>query len=81
MFLMMISGMPMQNFRLMSKDASLRNFNFFGKIPDILTLRFKKVGDLWTIRVSRGYRALARKVEGIFIWFWIGTHDEYVRRI
>ena len=35
----------------------------------------------WTIRVSRGYRALARKVEGIFIWFWIGTPDEYVRRI
>lgn len=45
------------------------------------SLRFKKVGDLWTIRVSRGYRALARKVEGIFIWFWVGTHDEYERRI
>ena len=45
------------------------------------SLRFKKVGDLWAIRVSRGYRALARQEEGDFIWFWVGTHSEYERRI
>ena len=45
------------------------------------SLRFKKVGDLWVIRVSRGYRALARQEEEDFIWFWVGTHGEYERRI
>ena len=45
------------------------------------SLRFKKVGDLWAIRVSRGYRALARQEERDFIWFWVGTHSEYERRI
>ena len=45
------------------------------------SLRFKKVGDLWAIRVSRGYRALARQEKGDFIWFWVGTHSEYERRI
>ncbi|MXY99766.1 hypothetical protein F4Y93_03635 [Candidatus Poribacteria bacterium] len=45
------------------------------------SLRFKKVGDLWAIRVSRGYRALARQEEEGFIWFWVGTHSEYERRI
>ena len=45
------------------------------------SLRLKKVGDLWSIRVSRGYRALAREEDGYFVWFWIGTHDEYERRI
>ena len=58
-----------------------QKFQLLRQNPRHPSLRFKKVGDLWTIRVSRGYRALARKVEGIFIWFWIGTHDEYVRRI
>ena len=45
------------------------------------SLRFKKVGNLWSIRISRGYRALAREENGDLIWFWIGTHDEYEKRI
>lgn len=46
------------------------------------SLDFKKVGkDLWSARISRDYRALAREKDGIFVWFWIGKHDEYIRRI
>ena len=45
------------------------------------SLRFKKVGALWSIRISRGYRAFSREEDGNFIWFWIGTHAEYERRI
>ncbi len=46
------------------------------------SLEFKKVGkDLWSARISRDYRALAREENGTLVWFWIGKHDEYIRRI
>ena len=45
------------------------------------SLRLKKVGDLWAIRVSKGYRALAQEEEGSFIWFWVGPHDAYEQRL
>ncbi len=42
------------------------------------SLHFKKVGkNLWSARVSGGYRALALKKGDDYYWFWIGTHDEY----
>jgi hypothetical protein len=41
------------------------------------SLHFKKVGDFWSVRVGRGYRALATEVEGQLIWFWIGSHKDY----
>jgi hypothetical protein len=42
----------------------------------ILTLHFKKVGkNLWSARVSAGFRALALKKGDDY--YWIGTHDEY----
>ena len=58
-----------------------QKFQLLRQNPRHPSLRFKKVGDFWAIRVSRGYRALAREEEGDFIWFWVGTHDEYERRI
>jgi hypothetical protein len=45
------------------------------------SLHPKKVGDYWSVRVSRGYRALATEVEDGLLWFWIGAHDEYDRLI
>lgn len=43
------------------------------------SLRFKRVGDFWSARVGRGYRALAVKDEADFVWVWIGAHDDYDR--
>ena len=46
------------------------------------SLNFKKVGErLWTIRISKGYRALALEEEDAFVWNWVGKHDAYMRRI
>jgi hypothetical protein len=42
-------------------------------------LRFKKLGELWSIRIGSGYRALALFQDDTFFWFWIGAHDEYER--
>jgi hypothetical protein len=42
------------------------------------SLHFKKVGkNLWSVRLSSGYRALALKKGDDYYWFWIGAHDEY----
>ena len=43
------------------------------------SLQFKKTGEVWSIRIGNGYRALALLQDGIYYWFWIGTHDEYDR--
>jgi len=40
-------------------------------------LRFKKVGELWSVRIGKGYRALAIKEGDTYFWFWIGTHEDY----
>ncbi len=40
-------------------------------------LEFKKVGKLWSVRIGDHYRALARERADGFVWFWIGTHEEY----
>ena len=56
-------------------------FNLLKNNPHHSSLHFKKVGKLWSIRVSLDYRAIAVKSGGDFIWGWIGTHDEYERMI
>jgi len=49
--------------------------------PGHPSLRFKKVGNVWSARVGLRHRALARQRNEGFVWFWIGGHDEYERLI
>ncbi len=51
-------------------------------------LAFKQVDaeeDMWSVRVDLDYRALCMKTseadETLYVWFWIGPHDEYERLI
>lgn len=41
------------------------------------SLCFKKVGDIWSVRIGKGFRALALLDNDSYVWFWIGTHDDY----
>jgi hypothetical protein len=45
------------------------------------SLRFKKVGNVWSARMGLKHRALARQRSEGFVWFWVGPHDEYLRLI
>ena len=47
--------------------------------PHHNSLRFKKVGRVWAVRVSRGHRALGLLKDGTIHWYWIGPHDDYER--
>ena len=48
------------------------------------SLKFKRIDDeddLWSIRIGDHYRAVCKKRElaneSRYVWFWIGTHEEY----
>ena len=58
-----------------------RNFQRLKEDPTHPSLRFKKIGGYWAVRVGRSYRALAEEDGDDFIWVWIGGHDEYLRVI
>ena len=63
------------------QDLALKNYELWQKDSTHPSLHFKPVGKYWSVRVSLGYRALARKEGDTYIWFWIGSHDEYERLI
>ena len=56
-------------------------FELLKRDPRHPSLNLKKVGVYWVARVGINYRTLAREENGILVWFWIGKHDEYMRRI
>jgi len=45
------------------------------------SLHFKRVGPYWSVRVDGDHRALGVEDGGVIVWFFIGRHDEYERRI
>ena len=57
------------------------NYELLKPIPVILSLHFKRVGRYWSVRVGLRYRALAYETGGDMLWFWIGSHADYGRKI
>jgi len=46
------------------------------------SLRFKcinKPENIWSVRVTLGYRAIGILDDDTVTWFWIGSHDDYER--
>jgi len=58
-----------------------KNYALLKENPRHPSLQFKKVGRLWSVRVGLGYRALATEAHDGLVWFWIGSHAEYVEKI
>jgi hypothetical protein len=57
------------------------NYALLKRDPRHPSLHFKKVGRYWSVRIGLRYRALASEVDGDYLWFWIGSHADYDRRI
>lgn len=49
--------------------------------PHHSSLRLKKVGRYWSVRVGLRHRALAVGVDKGLLWFWIGSHADYDKLI
>jgi hypothetical protein len=58
-----------------------KQFALLMENPRHPSLQLKPVGELWSVRVTDNYRALAFRERTVFTWFWIGPHDEYARII
>lgn len=62
-----------------TQELATRNFDLLKTNPRHPSLRYKKVGRYWSVRVGRRHRALAVDGPDGPVWFWIGTHAEYDR--
>jgi hypothetical protein len=46
------------------------------------SLHFKCINqaeDVWSVRITRGFRALGIMDGDTVTWFWVGNHDNYER--
>ena len=58
-----------------------KQFALLKQDPGHPSLRLKQVGQFWSVRVGRRYRALGFETEDGIVWFWIGSHSEYDRLV
>jgi hypothetical protein len=76
-FISSFRGLPARVQRLASKNYKLWKLN-----PAHPGVHFKLVGKrmpVYSVRVGIGWRALGLKVDEAIVWFWIGSHAEYVK--
>ncbi|HET7143909.1 MAG TPA: hypothetical protein VFI68_07830 [Anaerolineales bacterium] len=67
-----------------TKERAKKSFILWAENHFHPSLRFKCVNPqegTWSVRITRGIRALGKMKEDTITWFWIGNHDEYERFI
>jgi hypothetical protein len=62
-----------------SRAIADKNYLLLKSNPKHPSLHFKRLGNLWSVRVGAHYRALGTAVDDGILWLWIGTHAEYDR--
>ncbi len=70
-----LSSLPEEVQRL-AKTA----YQQFRSDPWHRSLRFKQVHPhqpLYSVRITKGYRAVGKRDERGVLWFWIGSHADY----
>ena len=66
------------------KDQARKAYKLWRDNPHHPSLHFKKIHNreaLYSVRVSRGWRALGLVDGNAISWFWIGSHAEYEKLI
>lgn len=64
------------------RQPARKAYRLWAENPFHPSLHFKCINsqeDIWSVRVTRGYRALGFKDADTITWFWIGSHDDYER--
>lgn len=63
------------------RNLADKNYELLKTNPKHPSLHFKQIGNLWSVRVGKHYRALGLNKEEGIIWFWIGSHTDYDKLI
>lgn len=67
---------------LNSKKSAKKAYTLWMDNPFHPSLKFKCINvnqNIWSARISHGYRALCIFENSSATWFWIGNHDDYER--
>jgi hypothetical protein len=62
------------------KERARKTYRFWVDNPFHPSLHFKCIDSsegIWSIRVTRSYRAVGILDGDTVTWFWIGSHDDY----
>jgi hypothetical protein len=62
------------------RAGARKAYRLWAENPFYPSLHFKCINnkeDIWSVRVTRSYRALGVMSGDTVTWFWIGDHDEY----
>ena len=61
-----------------SARRAYRKFRENPAHPSLQLERLRKDPRLWAVRVTRDYRAVARRYDDdVWVWIWIGNHREF----
>jgi len=63
------------------RDLANRAFALLKTDPYHPSLHFKRIDNLWSVRVGSHCRALGVEVKDGILWVWIGSHAEYDRLV
>ncbi|MEH2235687.1 ParE family toxin-like protein [Nostoc sp.] len=62
------------------QEQTRQAYRLFKQDPSHPSLRFKKVHPelpIYSVRISKNYRAVGQLDGDTVIWFWLGSHTEY----
>ena len=59
------------------QDIADKSYGLLRENPRHPSLHLKRIGQLWSVRVTDNYRALGLESDIGIVWFWIGDHREY----
>jgi len=63
-----------------TKHRARKAYRLWAQNPFHPSLHFKCIDseeDIWSVRITLGYRAIGVLQGDTVTWFWIGGHDEY----
>ncbi|GJQ60251.1 MAG: hypothetical protein D8M57_15730 [Candidatus Scalindua sp. AMX11] len=66
------------------RNQTVKTYKVWNNNPNHPSLHFKSIHStetLYSVRISRGYRALGLKEAKAITWFWVGSHTEYEKLI
>ncbi|MEG3847700.1 hypothetical protein QT971_09785 [Microcoleus sp. herbarium19] len=64
------------------KEQARKAYHLWLENPFHPSLHFKCINqeeNIWSVRITRGYRSVGILQGDTVTWFWIGKHDDYER--